>query len=209
MNQGVELGTIDVFVASVSRVVATGEIDGGNAKFWSDNGNVGEGALCGLEPLAGDVSHEVGIVTAVKNGVVFAFAVKLDDEFEVVKVVWQLLLLMSKAELFSPKSADFFVTAEQEPRFDFGKAIDFDEGKDAAPVIAANALRAHDDVAVSRNANVANGFFMNGVEMSDEHDGSLPVDENEVALVEQSIAFEFFSETFEKLLLSGAQEIFQ
>ena len=50
---------------------------------------------------------------------------------------------------------------------------------------------------------------MNGVEMSDKHDGSLPVDENEIALANQSVAFECFGETFEELLLRGAEEIFQ
>ena len=43
----------------------------------------------------------------------------------------------------------------------------------------------------------------------DEHDGSLPVDENEVALVEQSIAFKFLGEAFEELFLRGAEKIFQ
>ena len=116
---------------------------------------------------------------------------------------------MSKAELFSPKPADFLVTTEKEPRFDFRKAVDFAESKNAAPVVAANALRAHDNVAVSGKADVANGFFVNGVEMSDEHDGSLSANENEIALAEQSVALEFFGEPVEELLLSGTKEIFK
>ena len=112
VNHGVELGTINVLVARVSRVVAAGEIDGGNTKFWSDKGDVGEGALRGLEALAKDVSREVGIITAIINGVIFSFAVKFDNEFEVVELIGQLMLLMSEAKLFSSKPADFFVTAE-------------------------------------------------------------------------------------------------
>ena len=163
----------------------------------------------GLEALAGDVSLEVGIVTTIVNGVMRAFAVKFDDEFEVVDFFRQLELLMSEAKFFSPKPANFLVATEQEPRLDFGKPIDFDESKDAATIVAANALRAHDDVAVSGNADVANGFFVNGVEVCDEHDGRDAFDENEIAFAEQRVAFEFFSEAFEELLLSGAEKIFQ
>ena len=209
MNHGFELRTVNVFVSSVGIVVAAGKIDGGYPKFRSDKGDVGEGALRGLEAFAGDVSREVGIVTAVENGVIFSFAVKFDDEFEVVDFFRQLVLSVSKAELFSPKPADFLVTAEQKPWLDFGTAVDFDESKDAATIVAANALRAHDDVAVRGKAKVANGFFVNGIQMRDKHDGSLPVDENEISLAEQSVAFEFFGEAFEKLLLSRAEEVFQ
>lgn len=94
------------------------------------------------------------------------------------------MLLMSEAKFFSPKPADFLVAAEQKPRLDFGKAINFDESENAATVVATNSLRAHDDVTVSGKADVANGLFVNGVEVGDEHDGSLPVDENEVALAD-------------------------
>ena len=184
VNHGVELGTVDVFVKSMSRVIATGKIDGSNAKFRRDNGNVGERTLRGLETFAGDVSLKVGIVTAVINGVIFALTVKLDEKFESVDFFRQLVLLMSKAKFFSTKSTNFLVATEQEPRFDFGNPIDFDESKDAATIVAANALRAHDDIFVSRDADVLDGLFVNGVEMSDEHDGSLPTNENEIALAD-------------------------
>ena len=162
-----------------------------------------------LEAFAGDVSLEVGIVTAVENSVIFSFAVKLDDKFEVVDFIRELVLTVSEAKLVSSKPADLLITAEQKPRLDFGKAVDFDESKDAATIVAANALRAHDDVAVNGKANVADRFFVNGVKVCDEHNGSLPMDENEIALAEQSIALEFFSKAFEKLLLRGTKEIFQ
>ena len=122
--------------------------------------------------------------TAVINGVARAFAVKLNNEFDVVEFFRKLVLLMSKAELFSPKPAYFLVTTEQEPRLDFGKAINFDESKDAATVVAANALRTHQNISVSRDADVLDGLFVNGVEMSDEHNGGLSVDENEIALAD-------------------------
>ena len=137
-----------------------------------------------LEAFAGDVSLEVGIVTAVENSVIFSFAVKLDDEFEIVEFIWQLFLLMSKAEFFSTEPANFFVATEQEPRLDFGKTVGFDESEDAATIVAANTLRAHDDVAVNGKANVADRFFVNGVKVCDEHNGSLPMDENEIALAD-------------------------
>ena len=68
-------------------MITTGKIDGGNSQFRSDNGNIRERTLCGFEAFVGDILLEVGIVTAVINGVIFAFTVKLDNEFEIVKVV--------------------------------------------------------------------------------------------------------------------------
>lgn len=138
-----------------------------------------------------------------------ALTVKFDDEFEFVYFCRQLALTVSEAKFFSSKPADFLVTRKQGPRLDFGKTVDFDESENAATIVAANALRAHEDVFVRGKADVANGFFVNGIEMCDEHDGSLPVDENEITLVEQSIGFECFGEAFEELLLSRAEEIFQ
>ncbi len=87
--------------------------------------------------------------------------------------------------------------------------MNFDESKDATAIIAANALRAHDDVAVSRDADVFDGLFVNGIHVCDKHDGSLPVNENEIAFADERLSLEFFAEAFEKLLLSGAKEIFQ
>ena len=161
-----------------------------------------------FETFTGDIILEVMIVTTIINSVIFTFAVKLDKEFEIVKVVGQLMLLMSKTKFFSTKSANSFVTAEQEPRFDFGKAVDFYEGEYTATIVAANALRTHDDVAVSGSADVANRLFVNGVEMCDEHNGSLSMDKNKIVFVEQSVSLEFFGEPFEKLLLRGTKEIF-
>ena len=57
---------------------------------------------------------------------------------------------MSEAKVFSPKSADFLVTRKKEPRLDLGKTVDLDESEDAATIIAANTLRAHQDIAVLR-----------------------------------------------------------
>ena len=184
LNHGGELGTIDVFVESVSRVIAAGQIDGSNAKFRRDNGDVRERTLRGLKTFAGDVSLEVGIVAVVINCVARALAVKLDEKFEVVEFLGQLVLLMSETKFFGTEPADFLVATEQEPRLDFRKAVDLDESKDAATIIAANALRAHDDVAVRGKADVFDWFFVNCVEMCDEHDGGLSVDENEVAFAD-------------------------
>ena len=94
------------------------------------------------------------------------------------------MLLMSKAELFSPKPADFLVTTEKKPRFDFRKAVDFAESKNAAPVVAANTLRAHQNIFISRKADVFDVLFVNGVEVCYEHDGSFSMDENEIALAD-------------------------
>ena len=184
LNHGIELGTIDVFVESMSRVVSAGKIDGSNAKFRRDERDVGEGTLRGLEALAGNVSLKVGIVTVVINSVARALAVKLDNEFEVVDFFRELILLMREAELFSTEPADFLVATEQKPRLDFGKAVDFDECKDAATIVAANALRTHQNISVSRDADVFDVLFVNGVEVCDEHDGSFSMDENEIALAD-------------------------
>ena len=117
----------------------------------------------GLEAFAGDIFLEVSIGATVKNGVTFSFAVKLDKKFEVINLFRQLMLLMSEAEFFSPKPADFLVATEQEPRLDFGKAVDFDDSKTTASVIATNSLRRHKNIFISRKADVANGLFVNCV----------------------------------------------
>ena len=62
--------------------------------------------------------------------------------------------------------------------------VNLEKSKNAATVIAANTLRAHQDIAVLRFANVAHRLFVNGVQMRYEHDGSLSVDENEIVLVD-------------------------
>ena len=135
----------------------------------------------GLEAFARDVSLKVGIVTTVVNSVVFYVAVKLDKKFEVVEFIGQLALLMSETEFFCAKPANFFIATEQEPRLDFGKLVNFYESENATAIIAANALRGHKDISVSGEANIANGLFMDGIEMSDEHDGSLSLNENEIS----------------------------
>ena len=96
------------------------------------------------------------------------------------------MLLMSAAKFFGTEPADFLVAAEQKPRLYFGTAVDFDESKDTATIVAANALRTHQNIFVSGKANVLDGFFVNGVEMSDAFD------ENEIAFAKQSVAFEIF-----------------
>ena len=73
------------------------------------------------------------------------------------------MLLMSKAEIFSPKSANFFVTAKEKPRFNLRGMEDVAKSENATAIIAANTLRRHKDISVSRNANIANRLFMNGV----------------------------------------------
>ena len=70
-------------------VVATREIDGSNAEFGRDKGNVRKGAASSLETFAGDVNLEVGIGAIVKDGVVGTFTVKLNDEFQFVKFFGQ------------------------------------------------------------------------------------------------------------------------
>ena len=78
---------VDELVKSVRVVIAAGQIHGRNAKFRRDQRNVGERADSGRETLAGNVRLEVGIVAVVKHGVIFAFAVNLDKEFQGVKFV--------------------------------------------------------------------------------------------------------------------------
>ena len=95
-----------------------------------------------------------------------------------------MVMLMSEGEFISPKPTNFLITAEQEPRLDFGEAINFDESKNATAIIAANALRGHKDIFISGEANIANGLFMNRIKMSNEHDRSLPVNENEIGFAD-------------------------
>ena len=68
-NRSLKLEAIDVLVENVSRVISAGKIDSGNAKFRRDERDVGKETLRGFETFAGDVSLEVGIVTAIINGV--------------------------------------------------------------------------------------------------------------------------------------------
>ena len=119
------------------------------------------------------------------------------------------MLLMSEGEFISPKPANFLVTAEEKPRFNLRGQEDMDESKATATIVAANALRAHDDIFVSGNADVFDGLFVNGVQMRNKHNGSLPVNEKEIALADERLALEFFAKTLEQLLLRGSEEIFQ
>ena len=116
---------------------------------------------------------------------------------------------MSNTESLGTESANFFVATKQEPRFNLRGRVDFDKGENAATIIAANALRGHEDISVSRKANVTNRFFVNGVHVGDQHNWSLSANENEISLTDKRFAFEFLAEMFEKLLLSGAQEVIQ
>ena len=181
VDSGDEFSTIDMLVPSVSRVVAAGKIYGGDAEFGSDERDVAERTLSDFEAFAGNVNLKVRIITTVENSVIGTATVKLDDKLERIDFFGQLLLLVSEAESFCPDSANFLISGKQEPWFNLRGLEDFDKSENAATVVAANALRTHEDIAVSGNANVVNGFFVHRVEMCDEHDGSLPVDENEIA----------------------------
>lgn len=70
---------------------------------------------------------------------------------------------MSETEILSTYAADFFFTSKEEPRLNLRVLKDFNESKTTAPVITANALRTHQNISVSRDADVANGFIVNGV----------------------------------------------
>ena len=83
----------------------------------------------------------------------------------------------------------------------------FDDSKDTAPVIAANGT--HENIFIRGKTDVVNGFIMNGVQMSNEHDGSKPANGNEIDFTGESLAFEYFANPFEDLLLSRAQEMFE
>ena len=89
-NCVVKFGAIDVLVERVCIVVSAGKIDGGNFKFWRANRNVGKGTLRSLETFAGNVSLKVRISATIENGVIFSFAVKLNDEFEIVEFIGKL-----------------------------------------------------------------------------------------------------------------------
>ena len=75
--------------------------------------------------------------------------------------------------------------------------------------IAANALRAHQNISVSGNANVMNGLFMNSIKVSYEHNGSHAPHQNKITFANQSVAFEFFAELLKKFFLSRAEKILQ
>ena len=78
------------------------------------------------------------------------------------------MLLMSETEIFSPKPANFFVTAKEKPGFNLRGMEDIAECEDTAAIIAANALRTYENIFVGGKTNIANGFIMNGVEVGDE-----------------------------------------
>ena len=104
-NRVVEFVDVDEFVKSVSVVIAARQIHRRNAKFRRDKRNVGERADSGRETLAGNVRIEVGIVAVVINGVIFAFAVNLDKEFQGVRFFRQKPLRM-KFSFQSNQSAE-------------------------------------------------------------------------------------------------------
>lgn len=193
----------------MSRIVAAREIDGGDTEFGSNKGNIGERTLRSLEALAGDVVLEVGIGAVIENGVVGSAPINLDDKLERIDFFGQLVLFVSETESFSPDTANFLVSSEQEPRFNLRGAEDVDESKATTTVIAANALRRHKDITVSGSTNVAYRFFVHRVEMCDEHNRSLPANEDKVTLADERLALEFLAEPLEELLLRGAQEVFQ
>jgi len=119
------------------------------------------------------------------------------------------MLLVSETESFSTDAANLFVACEQEPRFNLRGTEDIAESENAATIVAANALRTHQNIAVSRNANVANGLFVNRVHVCDQHNRSLSANENEISLADERFAVEFFAETLEELPLSWTQKVFQ
>ena len=119
------------------------------------------------------------------------------------------MLFMSEAESFSPKPANFFVTGEEKPRFNLRGMEDVTESENATAIIAANALRTHENIFIGGKANVANGFVVNSVQMSDEQNGSVAANEDKIALADERIALENFAEPFKELLLSGAKEMFE
>ena len=166
----VKFSEVDILVKTVSVVIAAREINGGNFQFRSDERDVGEGALRSFKTFAGDVGFKFRIGAVVEDSVAIAFAVNFNDELEVVDFIRQLLLLMSEAESFSPDAADFLVASEEQPRFNLRGLENFAESENAATIVAANALRAHQNIFVSRKADIANGLFVNGVQVSDEHD---------------------------------------
>lgn len=113
-------------------------------------------------------------------------------------------MFMSETEFFRAKSANFFVTSEEKPRFNLRGMEDVAESENATTIIAANALRTHENIFIGGKANVANGFIMNGIEMSNKQNGSLPPNEDKIALADESSVLEKFAEAFEELFLSGA-----
>ena len=96
----------------MSVIITAGEINSRNAEFGSNERDVREGALRGLEALAGDVVLEVNIGAVIENGVVGSAPVNFDDKFEVVDFFGKLVLFVSKTESFSPDTANFFVATE-------------------------------------------------------------------------------------------------
>ena len=110
---------------------------------------------------------------------------------------------MKLTEILCAQPANFFVASEEQPRLDLRGQVDFDESENTATIVAANALRRHEDISVFRRADLFGGLGVNSVEVSDQHDGSGTANEYEVALAEKCFAFELFSEEFKQLLLRG------
>ena len=81
-NRVIELFDVDVFVKSMSVVIAAGEIDSRNSKCGRKKRNIGKGTECSLKAFAGYVILEIGIVAVVKHGVVRTFAVDFNEEFQ-------------------------------------------------------------------------------------------------------------------------------
>ena len=93
-------------------------------------------------------------------------------------------MLMSEAKVFSPKSADFLVTRKKEPRLNLRSMVNLEKSENATAIIAANALRTHQNISVSGEANIANGLFVNGIDMSYEHNGRDAFDENKATFID-------------------------
>lgn len=77
------------------------------------------------------------------------------------------------------------------------------ESEATATIVTADSLRGRKDISVGRRANFPNVLFVNGVEVSDKHDGRDTLDENEVTATDERFALKFFAEPPKKLFLSG------
>lgn len=111
--------------------------------------------------------------------------------------------------MFGTKPADFLITGEEKPRFNLRGMEDVTKSENATAIIAANTLGTHENIFIRGKANVADWFIMNGVQMCDQHDGSLPVNEDKIAFADESSALENFAEPFKELLLSGTEKMFE
>lgn len=118
-------------------------------------------------------------------------------------------MFMSEAKRIRAKPANFFVAGEKKPRFNLSGVEDVTKSENATTIIAANALRTHENIFIGGKANVANGFIMNGIEMSNKQDRSLPMNENKVAFADERDTVEFFAEAFKKLFLRRSKKMFE